>query len=50
VTGDNVPLEALIPTFHFDYQLVVEMQGTLESFEALPADVCYSAQAKAPLF
>ena len=50
VTGDNVPLEALIPTFHFDYQLVVEMQGTLESFEAVPADVLLLGASKSPAF
>ena len=50
VTGDNVPLEALIPTFHFDYQLVVEMQGTLESFEAVPADVLLLGAIKSPAF
>ena len=50
VTGDNVPLEALIPTFHFDYQLVVEMHGTLESFEAVPADVLLLGASKSPAF
>lgn len=50
VKGDDVPLEALIPTFHFDYQLVVEMQGTLEAFEAVPADVLLLGASKSPAF
>jgi len=39
IKGDDVPLQVLIPTFHFDYQLVVEMKGTLEHFKAVRADV-----------
>ena len=50
VKGDDVPLQELIPTFHFDYQLVVEMQGTLESFEAVPADVLLLGASKSPAF
>jgi len=50
VTGDDVPLEELIPTFHFDYQLVVEMQGTLESFKGVPADVLLLGASKSPTF
>jgi len=50
VKGDDVPLQELIPTFHFDYQLVVEMQGTLESFKAVPADVLLLGASKSPAF
>jgi pimeloyl-ACP methyl ester carboxylesterase len=50
VTGDDVPLQELIRTFHFDYQLVIEMQGTIESFKAVPADVLLLGASKSPAF
>jgi pimeloyl-ACP methyl ester carboxylesterase len=50
VKGNDVPLRELIPTFHFDYQLVVEMQGTLESFGAMPADVLLLGTSESPAF
>jgi len=50
ITGDDVPLRELIKTFHFDYQLVVEMQGTLESFNAVPADVLLLGASNSPAF
>jgi len=39
VKGDDVPFQALLPTFHFDYQLGAEMPGTLERFRAVRAEV-----------
>jgi pimeloyl-ACP methyl ester carboxylesterase len=36
---DEVPLKTLIPTMHFDAQLVRETKGQLESFRALQAEV-----------
>ena len=48
--GDDVPLQELIRTFHFDYQLVVGMQGTLESFKAMHADVLLLGASKSPAF
>jgi pimeloyl-ACP methyl ester carboxylesterase len=39
VKDDEVPLQALIPTLHYDGQIVKEMDGTLESFKATPAEV-----------
>ena len=50
VKGDDVPLRELMRTFHFDYQLVVEMQGTLESFKAVPADVLLLGASESPAF
>ncbi len=50
VTGDDVPLQELIRTFPYDYQLVVEMQGTLESFKAVPADVLLLSASESPAF
>ena len=38
-TGDDVPMKALIPTLHCDAQLVVESEGTLDRFRAMPAEV-----------
>ena len=39
VKGDDVPIKALIPTMHFDPQLVLETEGKLENFRALHAHV-----------
>ncbi len=39
IHGDDVPLKALIPTMYFDPQLVVEMEGELETFRDLRAEV-----------
>lgn len=39
VIGDDVPLQELIRTLYYDDQLVIKMQGTLESFKAVPTDV-----------
>jgi len=50
IKGDDVPLRVLIPTFHFDYQLVVEMKGTLENFRAVRADVLLLSGSKSPSF
>jgi len=35
----DVPMKALIPTLHFDPQLVMEMQGKLERFKNLQTEV-----------
>jgi len=35
----DIPMKTLIPTLHFDPQLVVETQGKLERFKALQTDV-----------
>jgi pimeloyl-ACP methyl ester carboxylesterase len=50
VKGYDVPLQALIPTFYFDYQLVVEMKGTLETFKAVRGDVLLLGGSKTPDF
>ncbi len=39
VQNDEVPLKTLIPTMHFDTQLVAEMEGSLENFKAIRAEV-----------
>jgi pimeloyl-ACP methyl ester carboxylesterase len=50
VNGDDVPIRALIPTFHFDYQLVVEMSGTLETFKTVHAHVLLLGGSQSPSF
>jgi pimeloyl-ACP methyl ester carboxylesterase len=35
----DVPLRELVPTMHYDAQLVMESEGTWESFSEVPADV-----------
>lgn len=50
VKGDDVPLHLLFPTFHFDYQLVVETKGTLESFRAVRAEMLLLGGSKSPAF
>ena len=50
IKGDDVSLQELIPTFHFDYQLVVEMKGTLETFKAVRADVLLLGGSTSPPF
>jgi pimeloyl-ACP methyl ester carboxylesterase len=37
--SDEVPLQVLIPTMQYDVQLVKEMEGTLERFQAMTAEV-----------
>lgn len=39
VQSDQVSLKTLIPTVHFDTQLVAEMKGSLASFKAIRANV-----------
>jgi pimeloyl-ACP methyl ester carboxylesterase len=48
--GDDMPLQLLIPTFHFDYQLVVEMKGTLENFKAVRTEVLLLGASESPSF
>ena len=50
IEGDDVPFQALLPTFHFDHQLVVEMQGTLENFKAVRAHVLLLGGSKSPSY
>jgi len=50
VKGDDVSLQALVPTQHFDYQLVVETEGTLETFKAVPAEVLLLGGSERPPF
>ena len=50
VKGDDVSFTILIPSFHYDYELVVEMKGTLENFKAVPGEVLLIGGSKSPYF
>ncbi|MGB9372412.1 MAG: alpha/beta hydrolase [Halobacteriota archaeon] len=50
VKGDDVPFQALLPTFHFDHQPVVETAGTLEDFRAVHTEVLLLGGSKSPSF
>lgn len=39
VQGNDVPLDLLIPTLHYDIQVVNEMTGTLDTFRSISAEV-----------
>lgn len=45
-----VPLQTLIHTQHYDYQLVIETEGTLENFKELHAEVLLLGGSKSPSF
>jgi pimeloyl-ACP methyl ester carboxylesterase len=50
VKDDEVPLRELIPTQHFDYQLVIETEGTIKNFKMLSTDVLLLGGSKSPLY
>ena len=50
VKDDDIPLQLLVPTQHFDYQLLVETEGTIENFKAVKADVLLMEGSKSPFF
>jgi pimeloyl-ACP methyl ester carboxylesterase len=49
-TGDDVTMRMLAPTLHYDFQLVIEMDGALESFTALRAEVLLLGGSKSPAY
>jgi len=49
-SGDYVPMRALAPTLHYDFQLVAESSGTLERFAAIQADVLLVGGSKSPAY
>jgi pimeloyl-ACP methyl ester carboxylesterase len=50
VQGDDVPMAKLIPTMHYDAQIVVEMEGTLDTFRDVSADVLLLGGSKSADF
>jgi pimeloyl-ACP methyl ester carboxylesterase len=47
---DDVTMRMLAPTLHYDFQLVIEMDGALESFRALRAEVLLLGGSKSPAY
>lgn len=48
--GDDVPFTVLVPDFHYDYELVREMQGKLETFKEVNAVVLLIGGSESPQF
>jgi len=47
---DNVSFTVLVPSFHYDYLLVREMQGMLEKFKEINAEILLIGGNKSPSF
>jgi pimeloyl-ACP methyl ester carboxylesterase len=47
---DDVPLKALVPTMHYDVQLVVESEGSLASFRGVNAEVLLLGGTRSPAY
>ena len=45
-----VPLEAMAPNLHYDFQIVVEMSEKLESFKAVQTEVLLLGGSKSPAY
>jgi hypothetical protein len=45
---DDVPFQALIPTVHYDVQLVLETEGKLHTFASTPPSVLLLGGSKSP--
>jgi pimeloyl-ACP methyl ester carboxylesterase len=48
--GDYVTMRMLAPTMHYDMQLTVEMEGKLENFRAIAAEVLLLGSSKSPAY
>jgi pimeloyl-ACP methyl ester carboxylesterase len=46
--SDGVTMRKLAPTLHYDFQLIAEMDGSLESFKAIEAQVLLLGGSKSP--
>jgi hypothetical protein len=49
-SGDYVPMRALAPTLHYDFELVVETSEKLESFKDVHAEVLLLGGSKSPAY
>lgn len=47
---DDVTMRMLAPTLHYDFRLVIDMEGALESFRTLSAEVLLLGGSKSPAF
>jgi pimeloyl-ACP methyl ester carboxylesterase len=48
--SDEVTMRMLAPTLHYDFQLITEMLGTLETFKAIEAEVLLLGGSKSPAY
>jgi hypothetical protein len=48
--ADDVTMRMLAPTLHYDFQLVTEMNGALENFRAVRAEVLLLGGSKSPAY
>ncbi len=48
--GDDVPLAELVATMHYDVQLVIETEGTVEHLRKIPAEVLLMGGSRSPLY
>ncbi|HXN03953.1 MAG TPA: alpha/beta hydrolase [Candidatus Acidoferrum sp.] len=48
--ADDVTMRMLAPTLHYDFQLVIEMDGALEKFRAVRAEVLLLGGSKSPAY
>ena len=46
----QVPIEALVPTFHYDAQIVMEARGNIERFKGIRAQVLLLGGSKSPAY
>ena len=49
-SGEYLPMKALAPTLQYDFQLVAEMSGALESFRAINTEVLLLGGSKSPAY
>jgi pimeloyl-ACP methyl ester carboxylesterase len=49
-SGDDVTMRMLAPTLHYDFQLVIDMNGALERFGAVHTDVLLLGGSKSPAY
>lgn len=48
--GNDVTMRKLVPTLHYDAQLIIESKEAMESFRAIPADVLLMGGSLSPDF
>ena len=49
-TGDDITMRKLAPTFHYDGQLVVQLDGALDRFKAIQAEVLLLGGSTSPAY
>lgn len=50
IKGDDVPSRELIPTLHFELQIVKQTEGTIENYKEIAADVLLLVGSKSDTF